>query len=428
MEDNINRQADDFCAGRPLNLENAVFRTFSGNLQPVSDYTIQMSFVDVRSILSLVNTTYYDDRYSNFPQMVIHDKTTKFACSLFKCQSNDDTTYVCTFYDKVQKGEKIYEPLYEIAPSSPEPTVEVTEPTVTECPIDTSQWTETTESTPFTTIVTRVSTSEFPTPTDAFPTTSLATVTPTDEDYPTGTPSPGCTTPSRTTRVNFGSTFAPTEEPQPSTFECDGTGSPLTPSLRQTLIAGHNYYRSELAKGRMILPDGSFASPASNMYKMEYSCELEKVSQEWDNRCVWEHSPPEHRNGGENLYRRITSSPGNKEYAIANSMDLWWNELRQYGGITRTNVTLTMDNFNLGIGHWSQMAWGSSREIGCGYQECPQANNNKTMMLVVCHYRPRGNILGKEIYQIGHPCARDSDCTTYTRSKCDAGSGLCYVY
>ena len=64
--------------------------------------------------------------------------------------------------------------------------------------------------------------------------------------------------------------------------------------------------------------------------------------------------------------------------------DLWWKELQDLGGITPTNVLLSMDVFNKGIGHWSQMAWGKTTTVGCGYKSCPA----QRMTLVVCNYRP----------------------------------------
>uniref|UniRef100_A0A914Y906 SCP domain-containing protein n=1 Tax=Panagrolaimus superbus TaxID=310955 RepID=A0A914Y906_9BILA len=162
---------------------------------------------------------------------------------------------------------------------------------------------------------------------------------------------------------------------------------------------------------------------------MKYSCDLEIVAQEWANQCVWAHSPVEHRKGGENLYAIISGSEGAGQYfeqSVRDSNDAWWNELKDLGGITSTNVTLTMATFNLGIGHWSQMAWSSTQTIGCGFRECPRSDGT-IMFFVVCNYRPSGNYLNQNIYQIGQPCSRNSSCTTFPNSFCEISTGLCYT-
>uniref|UniRef100_A0A914PKI9 SCP domain-containing protein n=1 Tax=Panagrolaimus davidi TaxID=227884 RepID=A0A914PKI9_9BILA len=228
-----------------------------------------------------------------------------------------------------------------------------------------------------------------------------------------------CASPSPTSIITSGINSLP---------QCSTT-SPLTPKLRQVFVDKHNGYRSTLANGKSQLPDGSFASPASNMYKLKYSCDLEKVAQEWADRCIWEHSPVDHRNGGENLYAIISGSEGKGQYfeqSIQDSNDAWWNELRQFGGITSTNVTLTMPAFNTGIGHWSQMAWATTQTVGCGFRECSRPDGT-IMFFVVCNYRPSGNYLNQNIYQIGQPCSRNSSCTAVPNSSCEISTGLCYV-
>uniref|UniRef100_A0AC34Q3M8 SCP domain-containing protein n=1 Tax=Panagrolaimus sp. JU765 TaxID=591449 RepID=A0AC34Q3M8_9BILA len=199
-------------------------------------------------------------------------------------------------------------------------------------------------------------------------------------------------------------------------------GNELNSALRTQIVDRHNYYRTLLATGQSTIKGGAKASPAKNMYKLKYSCELETIAQNWANKCNFSHSPSNLRNAGENLFM-MGIAGYDKSLSLKNAADLWWNELEKYGGITPTNVVLTIQNFNLGIGHWSQMAWGKTTTIGCGYKSCP----TQRMSIVVCNYRTTGNYLNQNIYEIGKPCTSNGQCTTYPNSKCDLTTKLCSV-
>ncbi|KAE9555127.1 hypothetical protein FO519_001622 [Halicephalobus sp. NKZ332] len=205
---------------------------------------------------------------------------------------------------------------------------------------------------------------------------------------------------------------------------CQSTGAPFTESERQIFIDKHNAYRSQLSLGKSQLPDGTYASSASDMYKMIYDCSLEKIAQGWANNCKFQHSPYTYRNAGENIYALYTGTAGDwRNTIISEPSNVWWAELKQYGGITKDNVNLTTDVFNKGIGHWSQMAWSKSTTLGCGWAECPQ-DNDMIMHLVVCNYRPTGNYLNENIYKIGNSC---SSCSQLPNSKCEVNTGLCFA-
>ena len=70
--------------------------------------------------------------------------------------------------------------------------------------------------------------------------------------------------------------------------------------------------------------------------------------------------------------------------ALKMAADLWWKELKDIGGISPTSVRFSSSLLSKGIGHWSQMAWGKTTTVGCGYKSCP----GQKMTLVVCNYRP----------------------------------------
>ena len=46
-------------------------------------------------------------------------------------------------------------------------------------------------------------------------------------------------------------------------------------------------------------------------------------------------------------------------------------------------------------GHYTQLVWGSSREVGCGVGSCPALRFSATL---VCQYKPVGNVVGERPY------------------------------
>ena len=95
--------------------------------------------------------------------------------------------------------------------------------------------------------------------------------------------------------------------------------------------------------------------------------------------------------------------------------DAWWAEKKDY------NITdISSYKFEYVTGHFTQMAWPSSIEVGCGYAlyKDDKFDGNE---IVVCNYAYAGNMLGNPMYKVGDKC-----------SECDEGStcstefpGLC---
>ncbi|XP_053140264.1 serotriflin-like isoform X2 [Hemicordylus capensis] len=147
--------------------------------------------------------------------------------------------------------------------------------------------------------------------------------------------------------------------------------------------------------------------PAANMLKMLWNDVMAKNAQRWADKCVLDHSPQADRKGevnwGENLY--MSSAPNSWSTAI----QAWYDEATNfvYGhGANSANAV---------IGHYTQVVWYRSNELGCGCAYCPNA---KYKYYYVCQYSPAGNIQSKihTPYKKGKPC---EDCP----NACD--EGLC---
>ena len=72
--------------------------------------------------------------------------------------------------------------------------------------------------------------------------------------------------------------------------------------------------------------------------------------------------------------------------------------------------------FSSGTGHYTQIAWADSEELGCGMVYFKEQDWYKS--IVVCNYATAGNFGGEAMYEVGLAC-----------SKCPAGyscqDGLC---
>ncbi|KHN72959.1 Ancylostoma secreted protein [Toxocara canis] len=165
----------------------------------------------------------------------------------------------------------------------------------------------------------------------------------------------------------------------------------LTDSRRQLFLTEHNSRRSSLARGIQRTANG-FAPKASQLYKLVYDCELEKLSQVSAHTCKYVASGY-YNDFEENVYT-FGRNQLTKEQSIKNAASVWWDEItnvtRQAGKplIHDTSMTFT------------QMA--SDRNVKIG-----------------------GNSGKRKLYAIGSPCKRDADCTRHDGSYCSVKEGLC---
>jgi pathogenesis-related protein 1 len=122
---------------------------------------------------------------------------------------------------------------------------------------------------------------------------------------------------------------------------------------------------------------------------VRWSEELAGYAQQWadhltSSRCGMEHRP---RSGkwrqqyGENLFIGTAG-----HYGTADAVMAWAEEKSSYrGGVIQASRIAN-------IGHYTQMVWRNTRQIGCGTGVC------RGNLIVVCNYDPPGNFLGQRPY------------------------------
>lgn len=137
-------------------------------------------------------------------------------------------------------------------------------------------------------------------------------------------------------------------------------------TVRSEMLTRHNYYRAQHQVNDLTRVAG-----------------IEDIAQNYSNYLAsinsLEHSPKYYLGSklGENLYY------GPKYSTIGiNSVDSWYEEVKDYD--------FNNPGYKSGIGHFTQVVWKGSEQLGCGIS-C----NSNNYCFVTCNYHPAGNVLGQ---------------------------------
>ncbi|KHJ83445.1 SCP-like protein, partial [Oesophagostomum dentatum] len=222
--------------------------------------------------------------------------------------------------------------------------------------------------------------------------------------------------PKVTTKATKAPVVRPTAKPPVTRFGCsDAYG--MSDAVRRAVLDIHNKLRSSLARGLEYdkLINGK-ASPAAKMLKMVYNCSIEESAMRNAGRCVYGHTENYERPGlGESIFE-TTEQYKDKSKAALQASQWWWDELKLNGvGAANVITDYLWTRPNKMIGHYTQMAWETSYQLGCAVAHCPQT-------YVVCQYGPAGNYFNRPIYTKGRPC---SQCPK--KSTCNEKEGLCVI-
>ncbi|KAL6744168.1 hypothetical protein Aduo_017129 [Ancylostoma duodenale] len=181
------------------------------------------------------------------------------------------------------------------------------------------------------------------------------------------------------------------------------TTARMSDQARNLIVDIHNRRRTVLAQGLVRNGRNNYNMPqGSNIMTMRYNCDLEKDAQMYADLCTSAGSPEATRPlWGENFsIIQDTLDP------ILAAGDAWWGQI--YGnGINQKMLfnKFFAEKLNSPTA-FTQMAWATSYEIGCGVGDCAPTTN------VVCRYTAKGNNIGEYVYEPGQPCtACDYGCT-----------------
>jgi pathogenesis-related protein 1 len=169
------------------------------------------------------------------------------------------------------------------------------------------------------------------------------------------------------------------------------------------MTAAHNAVREKVMTSPMI-PD------------MVWSAELAKYAQEWTDTLAGSQATcdqPMHRSGsdlqkkgyGENL--AFFSGVPSANSTAAQATNAWAAEVAcwTYGTLSGLGVTGTekcdtkcyTDMHSDGCGHYTQVVWRKSTQVGCGVSTC-KTSRGLQADIWICNYNPAGNFVGMAPY------------------------------
>ncbi len=153
------------------------------------------------------------------------------------------------------------------------------------------------------------------------------------------------------------------------------TGSKISPADAMAILAHHNKIRNDL-----------------NIPPLRWSAELAAYAQDWADtlassyNCSLVHRQNQGENTqgyGENLFGGSSS----ESFKPMDASLAWYSEIQQY-----TYGKLDENNWS-NTGHYTQMIWKNTNEMGVGMATCPGGG-----VIVVANYNPPGNFMGEAPY------------------------------
>nr|XP_039256338.1 peptidase inhibitor 16-like [Styela clava] len=159
----------------------------------------------------------------------------------------------------------------------------------------------------------------------------------------------------------------------------------LTSQQKEWIVEQHNKIRSNVTTN------------ASNMLKMSWSVELERLATNYSSKCVFEHNENrkslEFNSVGENLFV-IKSTDGYPLFK--NAIQTWEAEKREYRYMYSC----------ISCGHYTQVIWATTYKVGCGYAVYRTGTTVYNSTSIVCNYGPSGNKAATLPYIGGPSCSR----------------------
>lgn len=151
-------------------------------------------------------------------------------------------------------------------------------------------------------------------------------------------------------------------------------------AVDQAMLAAHNRWRAQVG-----------------VEPLSYSPELAASAQAWADKLKQRHGcQPQHSDTrgsyGENLYwaSALLWSDGRREVQHVTAetvVDSWAGERADYSYPSNSCKP------GKACGHYTQIVWKSTREVGCGHATCDSKDQ-----IWVCRYAPAGNWIGEKPY------------------------------
>lgn len=160
--------------------------------------------------------------------------------------------------------------------------------------------------------------------------------------------------------------------------------------IAELMTSEHNRARARVRTGEP-LPGLAWSTPLANL------------AREWANQLAQRCQKPRHSapaKHGQNLASRASMGSGSR-FSPAEVVAGWMAEAPcwtpgKFGTTDRCDKACVGKLESTGCGHYTQVVWRNTRQLGCGYATCKR--DGFLVELWACNYSLPGNIRGQEPY------------------------------
>lgn len=251
--------------------------------------------------------------------------------------------------------------------------------------------------------------------------TNLPTETPTNPptDPPTNPPTDTLTNPPTeppTTRAacdyaQFSAEHSMLLPPNP---ECNAHRNGVSEAEKLEILEAHNTLRAKVARGEESQGDSGPQPSGADIRELVWNDELAQVAQAWAEQCKGGHDGYAKRKicsrdyaVGQNVFRKWGHNP---DSVWTEAIQSWYNEVANMPHTFVDQFTGSPPSGKI-IGHYTQLVWGATNEIGCGAVDFSSIKSGTTYpesKVYVCNYGRNGNSINSPVYTRG-PAA--SECS-----------------
>ncbi|XP_047499107.1 venom allergen 5-like, partial [Penaeus chinensis] len=258
-----------------------------------------------------------------------------------------------------------------------------------------------------------------PSPDSSTPSPDSSTPSPSPDT--SSTPSPSLSSPSPTPPKECQySDFTPSHTALlPEKPECQIHKDDLSEEEKEQILQLHNELRAKVARGEELRGAPGPQPPAADMRELVWNDELALVAQAWASQCPYGHDDyPQRRicsrdyEVGQNIHYYWGYAP---EPDWPRAVNSWYDEVAD---MPREVAADFKKQPSAEIGHYTQVVWASTHEVGCGiiyYLTEKKGKMFPASKTYVCNYGGSGNIRNRPLYTEG-PAA----------TACPNGTSLTY--
>ncbi|KAF6208691.1 hypothetical protein GE061_017149 [Apolygus lucorum] len=188
-------------------------------------------------------------------------------------------------------------------------------------------------------------------------------------------------------------------------YRCKSMENSMNAAFRLLILSTHNNFRQQVALGLFKPPNSSEAWPkAGNMKQLSWDYALEHVATRWAFQCQWGRDKCRRTLDWANPYQSVWHNWSELIHPLPNDALKYFQAQVKY--FSKFPLNYTEDNKARPWGLFTQMIWGETYKIGCGYvtykkpasSQPDEADLVEKWAVVVCNYAPEGNVVGKELY------------------------------